>query len=87
VVNALIRDRLPYRLVQQRRAEDVHRWLSLGYIHDGFLWAHAQFHREQYWQFVLANFSGVLCIDEVHDWGRTILLATDPLKRSVSQSL
>jgi hypothetical protein len=27
----------------------------------------------------LANFSGVLCIDEVHDSGRTILFATDPL--------
>lgn len=79
VVNALIRDRLPYRLVQQRMIEDFHLPLSLGYIHDCFLWAHAQFHREEYWQFVRANFSGVLCIDEVHDSGRTILFATDPL--------
>jgi len=29
--------------------------------------------------FVLANVSGVLCIDEVHDSGSTILFATDPL--------
>jgi len=28
---------------------------------------------------VRTNFSGVLCIDEVHDSGRTILFATDPL--------
>jgi hypothetical protein len=32
-----------------------------------------------HWAFVLANFSGVLGIDEVHDSGRTILFATDPL--------
>lgn len=79
VANALIRDRLPYRLVQQRLQEDHRLKLSLGYIHDCFLWAHAQIHREAYWQFVLSNFSGVLCLDEVHDSGKTILFATDPL--------
>ena len=78
VANALIRDRLPYRLVQQRLWEDHLLKLSLGYIHDCFLWAHAQINREAYWQFVLSNFSGVLCLDEVHDSGKTILFATDP---------
>ncbi len=34
---------------------------------------------ESHWAFVLANFSGVLCPDEAHDSGRTILFATDPL--------
>ena len=34
---------------------------------------------ETHWNFVRTNFSGVLCIDEVHDSGRTILFATDPL--------
>ena len=34
---------------------------------------------EDHWNFVLGNFSGVLCLDEVHDSGRTILFATDPL--------
>ena len=79
VANALIRDRLPYRLVQQRLEEDFLLRVSLGYIHDCFLWAHTRFNREEYWQFVQANFSGVLCVDEVHDSGRTILFATDPL--------
>ena len=79
MANALIRDRLPYRLVQQRLWEDHLLKLSLGYIHDCFLWAHAQIHQEAYWQFVLSNFSGVLCLDEVHDSGKTILFATDPL--------
>jgi len=34
---------------------------------------------ESHWDFVRTNFSGVLCLDEVHDSGRTILFATDPL--------
>jgi len=79
VANALIRDQLPYRLVQQRLQEDFRLMLSLGYIHACFLWAHARFNREAHWRFVQANFSGVLCIDEVHDSGRTLLFATDPL--------
>lgn len=79
VANALLRDRLPYRLVQHRLEEDHRLTVSLGYIHDCFLWAHRQINREEYWQFVIANFSGVLCVDEVHDSGRTILFATDPL--------
>ena len=79
VANALIRDRMPYRSVIGRMREDHLLDLSLGYIHDCFLWAHAQINREAYWQFVLSNFSGVLCLDEVHDSGKTILFATDPL--------
>ena len=79
VANALLRDRLPYRLVQHRLEEDHRLTVSLGYIHDCFLWAYRQINREEYWQFVIANFSGVLCVDEVHDSGRTILFATDPL--------
>jgi hypothetical protein len=78
ISNALIRDRMPYRRVQQRLAEDHLLAVSLNYIHECFLWAHAQINREAHWQFVRANFSGVLCIDEVHDSGRTILFATDP---------
>jgi hypothetical protein len=79
VANAVIRDRMPYRLVQQRMAEDYRLTLSVGYIHDCFVWAHGQIDREAHWDFVVANFSGVLCVDEVHDGGRTILFASDPL--------
>ena len=79
VANGVIRDRMPYRLVIERMQEDYLLKLSLGYIHNCFLWAHEQIEMEEHWDFVLANFSGVLCIDEVHDSGRTILFATDPL--------
>jgi hypothetical protein len=79
VANALIRDRMPYGLVIRRIQEDYRLTLSLGYIHACFLWAHEQINMETHWDFVRTNFSGVLCIDEVHDSGRTILFATDPL--------
>lgn len=79
VANALIRDRMPYLSLIRRLQEDYRLQLSLGYIHACFLWAHEQINMETHWDFVRANFSGVLCIDEVHDSGRTILFATDPL--------
>ena len=79
IANAVIRDRMPHRSVIRRMREDYLLDVSLGYIHQCFLWAHEQINREEYWDFVCANFSGVLCIDEVHDSGRTILFATDPL--------
>lgn len=79
VATALIRDRMPYLSVIRRIQEDHRLELSLGYIHTCFLWAHEQINMETHWHFVRANFSGVLCIDEVHDSGRTILFATDPL--------
>src|SRR5262245_18450905 len=63
----------------RRMQEDYRLELSLGYLHTCFLWAHEQINLESHWDFVRANFSGVLCLDEVHDSGRTILFATDPL--------
>ena len=79
VANALSRDRMPYLSVMRRMQEEYLLTLSLGYIHTCFLWAHAQINMETHWDFVHATFSGVLCIDEVHDSGRTVLFATDPL--------
>ena len=79
VANGLIRDRMPYRLLIERMQEDYLLKLSLGYLHHCYLWAQEQINMEEPWNFVLLNFSGVLCIDEVHDSGRTILFATDPL--------
>jgi transposase-like protein len=79
VANALIRDRMPYLSVMRRMQEDYRLELSLGYIQACLLWAHEQINMETHWDFVRANFSGVLCLDEVHDRGRTILFATDPL--------
>ena len=79
VANAVIRDRMPYELVREKMREDHFLKLSIGYVHACFLWAHEQIHMDTYWDFVRAKFSGILCIDEVHDGAWTILFATDPL--------
>src|SRR5499426_2095780 len=79
VANALIRDRRSDMSVLRRRQEDHHLTFSLGSIPACFLWAHEQINLETHWTFVRTNFSGVLCMDEVHDSGRTMLFATDPL--------
>jgi hypothetical protein len=79
VANAVMRDRMPYQAVSRRMQEDDHLQVSAGYIHACFLWAHEQINMTAHWECVLANFAGVLCIDEVHDSGRTILFATAPL--------
>ena len=44
-----------------------------------FQWAFEKIDRAAYWPWALKNFSGALCIDEIHDCGRTILVATDPV--------
>jgi len=79
VANSLIRDRLPYRKVQDRMQEDFHLSVSLGYIHDCFYWAHSNICSEERRKWAVETFSGVMCIDEVHDSGRVLLYATDPL--------
>jgi hypothetical protein len=70
---------MPDQAVIRRMQEDDPLQVSVGSSHTCFLWAHEPINMAAYWAFVLANFSGVLCIDEVHDSGRTILFATDPL--------
>ena len=79
IANAVVRDRMPYELVINRMAEDYFLEVSIGYVHFCFLWAHEQISMDTHWQFVKTNFSGILCLDEVHDSDRTLLFATDPL--------
>jgi transposase-like protein len=79
VANSLIRDRLPYRKVQERMREDFCLSVSLGYIHDCFNWAYTQIDSEARRAWTVEHFSGVLCIDEVHDSGRVLLYGTDPI--------
>src|SRR6201993_4203425 len=79
VAHALMRDRMPYGVVIRRMQEDYRVTLSLGSSHDCFIWAHEQINMAAHWECVRANFSGVWCIDEVHESGRTSLFATAPL--------
>lgn len=79
VVDLIVRDHLPLRKVQTHLKEDFALEVSVGFIYDCLNWAEAKIDKAAYWQWVLRNFSGVMCVDEVHDCGRTILVATDPL--------
>lgn len=79
VAKALIRDRMPSLSVMRRMQEEDRLTWSLGSIPACLLWAHAQINMETHWEGVRANLSGGLCLDEVHDSGRTRLFATDPL--------
>ncbi|MGH9361916.1 MAG: transposase [Thermoanaerobaculia bacterium] len=79
VVDLLIRDHLPLRKVQTHLKEDFALEVSVGFIYDCLNGAEAKIDKAAYWEWVLKNFSGVMCVDEVHDCGRTILVATDPL--------
>src|SRR5262249_50242776 len=62
-----------------RMQEDAPLQVSVGSIPTCFLWAHEQSNMAAHWECVRAHCSGVLCIDAVHDSGRTILFATAPL--------
>src|SRR5262245_22219217 len=79
VAKALLRDRMPEGLVIRRMQADDRLTLSVGYSPACFLWAPEQINRETHWDVVRTNFSGVLCSDEVHERGRTMRCATDPL--------
>jgi hypothetical protein len=79
VVDLLVRDHLSVYKVQAHLEEDFLLEVSIGFIYDCFQWAYEKIDRAAYWQWALANFSGALCIDEVHDCGRAILVATDPV--------
>jgi len=59
--------------------EDFLLEVSIGFIYDCFQWDYAKDDCAAYCQWVLQIFSGVLCIDEVHDCGRSIFVATDPV--------
>ena len=67
IAHALIRDRRPDGLVINRMQEAYHLSVSLGSVHACFRWAHEPINREAHWAFVVSHFSGILCIDAVHD--------------------
>jgi hypothetical protein len=80
VIKGLLRDRLPEPKLKERLNEDFLLEVSSGYIYDCFEAVSAMVNQEGYWAWAKEKFSGVMCIDEVHDGKkRKILFATDPL--------
>jgi hypothetical protein len=79
VVDLIVRDHLPLRKAQSHLEEDFALEVAVGFIYDCLNGAEAKIDKTASWQGVLKSFSGVMGVDEVHDGGRTILVATDPL--------
>ncbi len=80
VVDGIIRDQMPTTRLKTRLHEDFFLKVSTGFVYDCLDWAYHLLPRGDYLDWARKNFSGVMCIDELHDSkNRKLLLATDPL--------
>jgi hypothetical protein len=79
VIDRLLDDSMSMERLRQALQRDFHLDLSDGFLYDCLDWKVRQVDLPAYRQWTLANFSGTLCIDELHLGHRTLLLATDPL--------
>jgi len=78
VIDRLLEDGMSLQRLQQSLQRDFLLDLSDGFLYDCLDWKVRQMDMPGYRQWTLANFSGTLCIDELHLGHRTLLLATDP---------
>jgi hypothetical protein len=78
VIDRIVQDKQNLSTVQTNMQRDFLLNLSSGYIYDALDWAIRQYDGNAFRQQVLAEFSGVLCVDEIHLGRRVMLLASDP---------
>jgi hypothetical protein len=79
VIDHLLDDGMSIHRLQQALQRDFLLNLSDGFLYDCLDWKVRQTDMPGYRQWTLDNFSGTLCVDELHLGHRTLLLATDPL--------
>ncbi|WP_157506574.1 transposase [Gemmata obscuriglobus] len=79
VIDRLLEDGMSAHRLQQALRRDFLLDLSDGFLSDCLDWKVRQTDMPGYRQWTLDNFSGTLCIDELHLGHRTLLLATDPI--------
>jgi hypothetical protein len=79
VLDRLLDDKMSMRGLQEALKRDFHLELSDGFLYDCLDWKVRQMDMAEYRQWTLQQFSGTLCVDEIHLGHRTLLLATDPL--------
>jgi hypothetical protein len=75
----LLDDKLTVEQLRRALARDFYLELSEGFVYDCLDWKVQQTDGVAYRQWTLEQFSGTLCIDEIHLGQKTLLLATDPL--------
>ncbi len=79
VIDRILDDKLNATTVQTNMKRDFLLDLSTGFIYDCLEYAIKKFDGAEFRASVLSDFSGSLCVDEIHLGHRVVLLATDPL--------
>jgi Transposase len=79
VIDRLLDDGLNVERLRQALARDFHLDLSDGFLYDCLDWKVRQLDLPGYRAWALEQFSGTLCLDEIHLGRKTLLLATGPL--------
>ncbi len=79
VVDRIMQDKQNLSAIQQSMERDFLLKLSTGYIYSTLDYAIRQFDGNAFRKQVLEQFSGTLCIDEIHLGRRVVLLASDPV--------
>src|SRR5208283_2565466 len=79
VLDRLLADHMSMQQIHHALRRDFLLDLSEGFLYDCLDWKIRQLDAAAYRQWTLQNFSGTLCIDELHLGRHTLLLATDPV--------
>jgi hypothetical protein len=83
VLDRLLEDGLNVERTRAAMKRDFLLDLSSGFVYDCLDWQLARLNLPEHRQRTLENFSGTLCIDELHLGKHTLLLATDPLSDEI----
>ena len=79
VLDRILVDKLNTTTVQQAMQRDFALELSTGFLYDCLDYAVRKFDGAEFRRQVLSEFSGTLCVDEIHLGHRVVLLASDPI--------
>lgn len=79
VLDRLLKDKLNGSAVLEGMKRDFLLGLSTGFLYDCLDFAIRQYDGNEFRAKVLAEFSGTLCVDEIHLAHRVVLLASDPI--------
>jgi len=79
VIDRILSDKLNAATVLQSMARDFLLKLSTGFVYDCLNYAIREFDGTEFRSKVLSQFSGTLCVDEIHLGHRVVLLASDPI--------
>jgi hypothetical protein len=83
VLDRLLDDGLNVERTRSAMKRDFLLDLSSGFVYDCLDWEMRRLKRPEHRKRTLENFSGTLCVDELHLGKHTLLLATDPLSDEV----